>query len=71
MLVGKILGTLHLPFELPLLVTLNVIELEEILPLQLMNLPLDKSNSILQPRLHHILARTDLAIRGLDGLIEG
>ena len=71
LLVKKIIGTLHLTFELPLLVTLNVIELEEILPLQLMKLPLDKSHSILQPGLDHILERIDIAIRGLDGLIEG
>ena len=60
----------HLLLNLPLLISLNLLQPEEILPLELIQLPLDVTNSILQPRLHHILQSVNPTIRGLDSLIE-
>jgi len=60
----------HLPLNLPLLISLNLLQPEEILPLELIQLPLDVTNRILQPRLHHILQSVNPTIRGLDSLIE-
>lgn len=65
------LGCSHLPLDLPLLVTLDLLEPEEVLTLELVQLPLDVADGVLQPRLHDVLQRVDTAVGGLDGLIEG